>query len=219
MQALGLTVPELDVARRYGAELVTTQWMARNFLVRPGEDVVAVVQGQAQRRAILARWGWSWAGQSIAHGPVAALSQAPLSAAWPRHRCLVLADRWALQASGMPPTSVYPFGQQRAFAIAALWVAVPIDDKSRAAVVLLTVPACSEVRPLAPEQPAIVIDDHVDLWLDPATPLKALRPVLASHLLYEVRHHTPDHEAWLAEQRRSRMRANVNPILWGAAGP
>lgn len=215
MDWIGYSQPELAHARRLGATYCTTEWGSRGgSLVAPGGRVLAVVQDSKARRVTLAKWGWAFAGRTVLHGPKTALSQRPLSESWPRRRCLVLSDRWA-HGLGGPPTFVFPFGRNHGFAIAALWMPSELDGKQVVSVVLLTVPACKELRHIAPEQPAIVLLDHIDCWLDPASTLRDLKMVLASHMLYEAQRFTPDVDDWLKAEKASRETSEAGHIIWG----
>ena len=204
MDVLSYDGDPLKQARRLGADYCTTRWDGGDYIQRGG-NVLAVLQDSRNRRVSLVRWGWEFAGQMVGHGPVAALSQRPLSLGWPKHRCLVMAESWGLSHGfGAPPTVVYPFGRGWPFAIGALWSTYEIEGMKCGCVVLLTVPACKEIKHLQKEQPVLVIDDHVDRWLDPKATIRDLRPVMASHMFYSAYHYTPDLDQWLMGNQRAK---------------
>ncbi len=160
---------------------------------------LVVFQDRLNRRVAVARWGWEHAGRLVAHGPREALSQRPLSVAWPRHRCAVMVTAWMhANGSGLLPTIVQPFyGRGSTATLAALWMTTTGEDgKPLAAVVVLTVPACKELIEVNARQPAILPREHIDRWLDEATPLHALKRLLVSHMLYEAKHYQPEVKEW-----------------------
>ncbi|MBA3686234.1 MAG: SOS response-associated peptidase family protein [Planctomycetes bacterium] len=215
MDALANTADLLVQAGEVGAAYAVVGWRPRAY-IRPGGAVLAVFHDQRTRRVGCARWGWDGTGPGprtgplLAHGPCEALARPPLSAGFPRRRCLVLATAWMQGRAPVLPTIVQPLGAGVPFAVAALWSPIAIDGRATAAVVLLTVPACSELRAVAQRQLAVVPREHLDQWLDGCTPQPALRRLLVSHQFYEAYHHQPDPGAW----RRLTQAADDGPDLF-----
>jgi putative SOS response-associated peptidase YedK len=203
MDALAYTAQEFSHARRLGADTCTTHWQRRPYH-RPGDAVLAVFQEPGQRRLALARWGWEEGGLLLAHAPAAMVDQGSLAPAWPTRRCLVLATAWLhFPVPEGLPVVIEPFGPGQPFALAALWSPITVQGLTRAAVCLLTVPSCRELRTLHGEQPVVVVTERMDAWLDPTTPTQALVHLMAHHLRYVAQHSMPDPSAWDHGQLRT----------------
>ena len=187
----------------------------RRFNVAPGDDVLAVVGGDAGPAGALLRWGLVpfWASDPREVGVTTINARAETVAerpayrdAFARRRCLIVADGFYEWSGGVAHWITRQDGQL--FAFAGLWATwrpretgggvEPLRSCS-----IVTTAAQGSVRDLHDRMPMILAPDDERTWLDPRTPADDLHALLApvdpklvfrpvSRAVNDARHDDPD---------------------------
>ena len=173
-----------EQARRFQVRSTLAIWHAQEPCIPTG-PVLSIIQDQTRRLGSMC-WGWprviEGSQRLLLHSRAESVSRrATFSEAFQRRRCVVLLTAWMEPQRGAngkprpgrwPPWVVIP-ADGEAMAVAALWECV---DGGR--VVLMTTAACPLIAHISDRMPALLLGDHVDQWLDPATPAKRLHALL-----------------------------------------
>jgi putative SOS response-associated peptidase YedK len=150
-----------------------------SFNIAPGRDIAIIVKVGAENRLALCRWGFvpSW-GKDLKEGHKMINARAETVAGKPsfrqafcRHRCLVVADgfyEWKNVGGKKVPFYIHrrddkPFGMAGLY---NLWTSPEGERVCTGAII--TTGANEVVAPLHDRMPAIVEQNAVALWLDPA---------------------------------------------------
>jgi len=189
--------------------------LRRRFNVAPGDDVLAVVGGDAEPSGTLLRWGLVpfWASDPRELGVTTINARAETVAerpayrdAFARRRCLVVADGFYEWSGGDPHWITRADGEL--FAFAGLWASwrprkAGADVEPLHSCTIVTTAAEGPVRDLHDRMPVILSPSDEAVWLDPATPAEDLHELLAtahpslvvrpvSRAVNDARHDEPD---------------------------
>jgi putative SOS response-associated peptidase YedK len=152
--------------------------LAPRYNIAPTQPVAAVRSGEAGRECVRLRWGLvpSWS-RDTKVAPINARAETaadkPLfRAALRKRRCLVPASgfyEWLALAGGKrkQPYCFRP-GDERPWALAALWERWQGPDSPVESCAILTTEANELVRPVHERMPVILPERHWSAWLDPA---------------------------------------------------
>jgi putative SOS response-associated peptidase YedK len=148
------------------------------YNIAPGQDILAIREGEGGRRATPLRWGLvpRWAkdpavGNRMINARMETVGEKPaFRDAFLRRRCLVPADgfyEWAPADHGKQPHHIHQV-DHGLFAMAALWEqwADPAGGTLESCT-LLTRPACAPVSELHDRMPVILEAGLLEAWLDP----------------------------------------------------
>ncbi|HEX7123847.1 MAG TPA: SOS response-associated peptidase [Gemmatimonadaceae bacterium] len=186
----GLTRPERLDLKRLGIAALPP--LTPRFNIAPGTDILVVRERKGERRADLLRWGLipSWATDpSIGHRMINARSDTAFEKpafrqAMRFRRCLIPADLfyewqavpgrhrkqpWAVRTRDGEP-----------FALAGLWEywRPRGDEPGIASCTILTTDPNQLLAPIHDRMPVIVAPERYDAWIDPRTPVAALRDLV-----------------------------------------
>lgn len=189
--------------------------LRRRFNVAPGDDVLAVVGGDAGPSGALLRWGLVpfWASDPRELGVTTINARAETVAerpafrdAFARRRCLIVADGFFEWSGGVPHWITREDGEL--FAFAGLWASwrprkAAADVEPLRSCTIVTTAADAAVRDLHDRMPVILSPTDERAWLDPATPAQDLHELLAtadpslvvrpvSRAVNDARHDEPD---------------------------
>jgi putative SOS response-associated peptidase YedK len=155
------------------------------FNVPPTERVRIVVERDGERRLTAARWGFQpfWAdgdgGRSWINARAETAFDSPaFGPALRATRCVIPADafyEWDRSASPRQPYAVGPGGDDAFLPMAGIWSST---RHSAPTVAILTTAPNALVARIHNRMPVILPLDLLDDWLDPATPLADLAPML-----------------------------------------
>jgi putative SOS response-associated peptidase YedK len=155
------------------------------FNVPPTERIRIVVERDGERRLAAATWGFrpSWTDADGGRSWINARSETALASpafgpALRRHRCIIPADafyEWNRTASPRQPYAIGPASDGEMLALAGIW------SESRHApstAAILTTSPNSLLSGLHHRMPVILAPELLGPWLDPATELAYLEPML-----------------------------------------
>jgi putative SOS response-associated peptidase YedK len=160
------------------------------YNVPPTATVRVVLEKDAQRRLVAARWGFrpSWVGPNAAPKGGQAWINARAETAWDSpafgralrgRRCVIPADafyEWDRSASPRQPYAIGPAGSGDMLAIAGIWS--PVHGEPPTMAILTTAPNAL-VAPVHDRMPVILDLAALDAWLDPSADLALVRAMLA----------------------------------------
>jgi len=141
------------------------------------------------REFTLVRWGLvpSWAKEMpqslLINARADTINEKPsFRGAFRHHRALMPADgfyEWKTTTTGAKQPYFIRRRDRAPFAMAALWDNwLPADGSELETCAVITTDANVTLRPIHHRMPVILEAKDFDLWLDPATPLKELEPLL-----------------------------------------
>lgn len=180
-----------EMSERFQVHATMPRWR-KSWNIAAGNEVPVVIQDSTRRLGTM-RWGWhrdAHRGGPILTGRAEDAATKPLlRPAMQRRRCLIAATgwyEWTDECGVRVPYAIKPCLQ--VFPIAGLWESVPssVDGHPVGHVVMLTVPASEQVRAIHPRMPAVLLDEHVDQWLDPASSLRVVRSLLTTFLFIHL---------------------------------
>lgn len=156
------------------------------FNVPPTERIRIVVQRDGERRLAAARWGFQpfWADDEAATRPwinaraETAWDSSAFGLALRTTRCIVPADafyEWDRSKSPRQPYAIGPSAAGAILPMAGIWTAARHTPPT---VAILTTAPNAVVARIHNRMPVILPMDVLDEWLDPATPLGNLAPML-----------------------------------------
>jgi putative SOS response-associated peptidase YedK len=164
----------------------------RRYNIAPGDDVLAVTSDrEGSPRGELLRWGLvpAWAkgpslGLKMINARAETAAQRPaFRRAFERYRCLIIADgfyEWQPMTSGPKQPFHITRSDGDPFAFAGLWSIWHAPDGSRLRTcAIITTAANSAIAPLHDRMPVILAPDAESTWLDSATPVDQLHPILS----------------------------------------
>ena len=176
------TPPEI-LAALFGLE--TADWNDPRFNIAPQTRVVTIRGGRSGRSAQSLLWGVPNPrdGKPVINARSETVATTPLfAAAFAAARVLVPADGFFEWTKEGTRRQGHYFRQpgSKPFAFGGIAVRPPqAEGPSEPAVVLLTGEASESVRDVHDRMPLIVPPSEFDVYLDPATPLKAVQQLLA----------------------------------------
>ncbi|HEX4363822.1 MAG TPA: SOS response-associated peptidase [Solirubrobacteraceae bacterium] len=190
----------------------------RRYNVAPGDDVLAVIGPDGERRAqgTMLRWGLvpSWAGDPSEMAGKTINARAETVAerpayrqAFERRRCLIVADGFYEWSGGVPHWIAPPDGEP--FAFAGLWSSwrprgAPPELEPLHSCAIVTTAAAGPIRALHDRMPVILGPAGESTWIDPATAAGELHALLeparprelefrpVSRAVNDARHDAPD---------------------------
>ncbi len=190
----------------------------RRYNVAPGDDVLAVIRDGEQRdpEGALLRWGlvpfWASDPRAVAAKTINAraetLAERPAYRdAFQRRRCLIVADGFYEWSGGVPHWITRADGEP--FAFAGLWSSwrpkgAPRELEPLRSCAIVTTAATGPVASLHDRMPVILDAGDESAWIDPATPVGELHPLLdpdaapaldlrpVSSAVNDARHDAPD---------------------------
>jgi putative SOS response-associated peptidase YedK len=163
----------------------------RRYNVAPGDDVLAVVQRDAEPEGAVLRWGlvpyWAKDPHELAVKTINARAETiderpAYRDAFTRRRCLIVADGFYEWSAGTPYWITRADGAP--FAFAGLWASwrprtdEPVEPLRSCAIV--TASSAGPVRELHDRMPVILRADEERAWIDPHSPPDRLHELLAS---------------------------------------
>ncbi|MBA3684033.1 MAG: SOS response-associated peptidase [Planctomycetes bacterium] len=185
-----LTAEELETRLHAKANALYARGWKPTWNAAPSQHHPVLILSGGERRLGLMRWGWKpafLAGRDLvnargeeAHG------KRTFAEAFLRRRCLVPASafyEWQEQPEG---GANKPFAIARVdrepFTIAGLWcwLDAPEGQEREPAFLLLTVPANATIAPVHHRQACIIAPADRDRWLDPTTPIAAVRALVVA---------------------------------------
>ena len=156
------------------------------FNVPPTETIRMVVERDGERRLTAATWGFRpfWTDADRGRSWINARSETALASpafgpALRTHRCIIPADafyEWDRTASPRQPYAIGAASDGEMLALAGIWS--ESRHAPRTAAILTTSPNAL-LSGLHHRMPVILARDLFDAWLDPATELGYLQPMLA----------------------------------------
>jgi putative SOS response-associated peptidase YedK len=172
-------------------DLPQLPFLEPRYNIAPSQAIAVIrfLPGQAQREAVLVRWGLipSWASDpAIGHRMINARSETAATkpafrSAFRQRRCLAPADgfyEWKAMGGKKQPYLIR-VGEDQPFAFAGLWEKWEFDGQTIESCTILTTEANDAIRTLHERMPVILAREDHGLWLDPAVKDPALlQPLL-----------------------------------------
>lgn len=161
-----------------------------HYNIAPTEEVPGVLLDREGHRVVrLLRWGlvphWSkrpGQGAPMINARSESVEEKPaFRDAFARHRCLVPADgffEWREEGGKKQPYFISR-RDGRPLAFAGLWDTWRSQEAKLRSCSILTTDANAAVAELHDRMPVLIEPEYFQEWLDPETPLEALRPLLA----------------------------------------
>lgn len=215
----GLTRPERVDWRKLGVSHPPAGLVPR-YNIAPGSDVLAVILRSSEPHAEYLRWGLIpyWArdpaiGSRLANARGDTAFEKPAFRAPMRsRRCLILADVF-YEWQGVPGSRRIPHAVRlksgEPFALGGVWDYWHSPEGGKATCAVLTTEANALLASVHERMPVIVPPERYRAWLDPRTPLPAVRDAMLPYPSQEL-------EAWAVSFRVNDPAADDPSVLVAA---
>lgn len=181
----------------------------RRFNIAPSQPVPIIRHkeggGLDSREFALVRWGLvpSWSKEMppslLINARADTIDEKPsFRGAFRHHRALMPADgfyEWKPMGTGAKQPYFIRRSDRAPFAMAAIWDSwMPADGSQLDTCAIITTDANATLKPIHHRMPVVLDERDFALWLDPATPVKELEPLLrpAAADLFEAFPVSPD---------------------------
>jgi putative SOS response-associated peptidase YedK len=189
-------ITDSDHLHAYYGVVNAEQFTTPRFNIAPSQNVTAVISTAGERRLEQLHWGLipHWAKEKkLKYSTINARAESVESkpayrAAFRQRRCVIPADgfyEWQGEAGHKRPWRIEPAERGGLFSFAGLWETWEGEGEVIRSCTIIVGDANEQVREIHSRMPILLGKEQLSAWLDPGTPLEAIRPMLA----------TPSHEA------------------------